>query len=626
MTKSPSPYHIGYILFIILLCAYAFKGFTTHPWSYDDLDHIKHAQLAQSNISHLIAAEVKEPARVVLNIYFYIAYNFFGQNPAAYHTIKIAFHILNSLLLTYVFLTLFKDTKLSALSGFLFAIHGTHYEAIYHIAGTGYLLCTCFALLAVLFTHHSLTNLNKFSTLAALLSYATSVFSYEGAIVIIVPLLYLWWTSASGKNNRSFYFPLALVCIVCSFLIIEKWGFNYINTKANFYHIGLGWHIPHTFFLFMGRIFINSHITPLGWASLPPKDIPRDHIDLYVGMGVLLFAFLLHTCKKSQIIRFLTLWLSITILPTTIGTNDYYYTRYFYLPAIGASGITAYFMCWAYNKLSLRDPIKQLTFTIVFMLLTLSGLHKLHIFEGYFLFNTANYYASPNYANAPNTAISLYERAQSQYQIKDHVLSFNLASCYEQTSQNAKALEHYQEAIQINPKDARSYHASARIFLYTGQIEQAIFQAQKAAQLNTQYIDEYHKLGTILYNSNYIEEARSVFQNALQIDAHHPHNDLVYFNLGGMYQNEGKIQDAIQAYQKASDLHTDIVEVYQNLGTLYLQQQKWLEAISALTQATKRDASQAQPWQKLGYALTQTGQQEAAQSAYQNAKRAQSTP
>ena len=42
----------------------------------------------------------------------------------------------------------------------------------------------------------------------------------------------------------------------------------------------LGWHIPHTFLFFLGRLFVNAHMTPLGWTSLPPKDVPRDLIDI----------------------------------------------------------------------------------------------------------------------------------------------------------------------------------------------------------------------------------------------------------------------------------------------------------------------------------------------------------
>lgn len=624
MTKTTTQYHIAYILLITLLCLYGFKGITTHPWSYDDLDHIKHAQIAQSDLLHIVAPNVKEPSRIVLNTYFFIAYKFFGHNPSAYHATKIAFHILNSLLLAYVFLSLFKDPKLAALSGLIFAIHGTHYEAIYHIAGTGYLLCTFFALLALLFTHQSLTRKSNAITIAAILSYGFAIFSYEGGIVILIPLLFIWLTSTKGKNT--YHFPILLVCVAMTFFVIEKWGFGYINTKVAFYDVGIGWHIPHTFLLFIGRLFINSHITPFGWTSLPPKDIPRDDMTLYVAAGVLIFGLLLYLSKKPGPIRFFTLWIAITILPTTLGTHDYYYTRYFYLPAIGASGITATFLLWIFNTIPIASHTKRPVFIFTLTILTLAGLHKLHIFEGYFLFNTANYYASPNYANDPKLAIIHYERAKLEYNVKDHVLALNLASCYEKTNQNIKALENYQEAIHINPNDARSHHAIARLYLHKGQITDAILSAQKAAQLNTHFVTEYHKLGTLLYNQNHIAEAHQIFQTALKIAPNHPHNDLIHFNLAALYQNQGKQSDAIQAYEKAKALKTNIVEVYQNLGALYVQNQHWTQAIETLTQATNRDANNAQIWHLLAHALTQEGRHTAAQSAYINAKRAQSTP
>lgn len=622
MTLTKSYYHIAYILVIITLCIYGYHGFMSHPWSYDDLDHIKHAQIAQSDISHIISPTVKEPSRVVLNTYFFLAHEIFGTTPKAFHAMKIAFHTLNILLLTFVFLSLFKDTKLSVLSGLIFAIHGTHYEAIYHIAGTGYLLCTLFLLIALYSTHRACSSANKNFFVLAVGTYAAATFSYEGALVAIVPLLYIWWTS----SKRQFGYPIGLLSVVGLFWFVEKYAFGFINTKADFYELGIGWHIPHTFLLFIGRIFINCHFTPFGWTSLPPKDIPRDDIYLYVIAGAIIYAMLLYQSQKHNIIRILTLWITITILPTTLGTNDYYYTRYFYLPAIGASGLTAIFYLWIYRQIPETVKLKRPIAGIALVLLIASSLYKIYIFEGYFLFNTANYYASPNYANDPQTAITHYERAQTEYGIQDPLLSLNLASCYEQTNNHALAFNHYQQAIRLNPNDARPYHAQARLFLLSGQIDEAITSAQKAAQCSPVFIQEYHKLGTVLYQKHYVEEALRVFQNAIIIAPEYPQNDLIYFNLGALYQNRNQFQDAIQAYQKAQDLKTDIIEVYQNLGVLYLQNQNWNKAITVLTEATKRQPKDAQSWQNLAYAYAQVGQSQAAHQASQNAKRALNTP
>jgi tetratricopeptide (TPR) repeat protein len=355
-------------------------------------------------------------------------------------------------------------------------------------------------------------------------------------------------------------------------------------------------------------------------------DIPREHINPYVVTGALIFVLLLYLSKKPGPIRILTLWTTALILPTTIGTHDYYYTRYFYLGAMGASGLTAFFLCWALNAVPIVWHIKRSGFVLLLTLLILSGLHKLRIFEGYYLSNTGNYYASPTYANDAGAAIVIYERARSEYQIEDPVLAFNLGSCYEKTNQSTKALQSYEEAIRFNPNDARSHHAIARLLLDSGQINQAISYAQRAAQLSANFINEYHKLGTILYNQNYLEEAHLVFQSALVTSPDHAHKDLVYFNLGAMYQNQGKPQEAIKAYQKSSDLKTEIIELYQNLGKLYLETEQWVKAIPPLAYSTSHDPADADSWRQLAEALEQTGQHTAAETALLNAKKALSAP
>ena len=78
----PKRYCLIYIALISGICAVAYHGLSTHPWSYDDLHHLEHAKIAQQNISHIVSTQAKEPLRFVLNLNFYLAYKIFGDTPA----------------------------------------------------------------------------------------------------------------------------------------------------------------------------------------------------------------------------------------------------------------------------------------------------------------------------------------------------------------------------------------------------------------------------------------------------------------------------------------------------------------------------------------------------------------
>jgi hypothetical protein len=142
----------GYAVLIGCVCPIGYRGLIDQPWTYDDGEHLQAAKVAQHNPGSIFYANTREPTRVVLHLYFYWAYKVFGENPAGYHGVSIVVHILNSLLCARIFFALFRNSTLAYLSGFLFALNSTFYEAVYKVSAFGLLLGSTFSLLAVLST------------------------------------------------------------------------------------------------------------------------------------------------------------------------------------------------------------------------------------------------------------------------------------------------------------------------------------------------------------------------------------------------------------------------------------------------------------------------------------------
>jgi tetratricopeptide (TPR) repeat protein len=90
---------------------------------------------------------------------------------------------------------------------------------------------------------------------------------------------------------------------------------------------------------------------------------------------------------------------------------------------------------------------------------------------------------------------------------------------------------------------------------------------------------------------------------------------------GVKLQQQGQLDAAIAAYQKALRLNPNMAEAYLNMGAALAAQGKQTEAIAAYRQAITRNPNIPQAHHNLGNALAQQGQYDEAIAAYQQAIR-----
>ncbi|MDC3129214.1 tetratricopeptide repeat protein [Paracoccaceae bacterium] len=129
------------------------------------------------------------------------------------------------------------------------------------------------------------------------------------------------------------------------------------------------------------------------------------------------------------------------------------------------------------------------------------------------------------------------------------------------------------------------------ITLYTqGQYKESL---NKGSQLQEQFPNS-SKLCNIIGAANLglgkIEEAIESFNKALYIkpDYVEAHN-----NLGNALQDQGKLEEAIEAYSKAISIKPDYVEAYYNMGVVFKDQGKLDEAASFFR---KNESIKSQTW------------------------------
>ena len=549
--KVPTRYLLIYILCITCLCGIGFAGLRNHPYSYDDLDHIEKAKSAQENITSIFAPEKTAlRLRFVLSFYFYAAYKVFGEEPAGYHILNILLHVLNSLLCARLLLTLFSCPKLAALSGFLFAINTTHYEAIYWVAASAVLLGTGFAITTVLFFTKYLASNRKVHLIIASFAYAATIFSYESLGVIFAIILFLWLQHKTKPRLKDFTDLLPFLIVAALLFLIND--IYYQNLPSNRESYRPGSHIPYNFAFFVGRLFLNWSFTPFGWEAGTPFDIPKAYFDWYAAAGLITLIGLGYAAYQSKTICFASIWILITILPYTLWDNYSYFPRYWYCPAIGGSAVFAVFLLWFFSILTLNSRLKFACLSLIIACLTIFSLRKMEIYEGYYLWHDANFYRSSKHKNDPKTAIIYYERVLSEYGLKFSLLTNNLGVAYQRTGNLDKALQMHRETIQIDPGYDKGIANYAYVLSLQNRISESIQTYSSVVKKNPVYVPYIWKSGVALYERGDIDAAIQFFRLIVKTD---PKDEQNYFILGVLFQTQGKIEDAISAYKQALSIN-----------------------------------------------------------------------
>ena len=147
----------------------------------------------------------------------------------------------------------------------------------------------------------------------------------------------------------------------------------------------------------------------------------------------------------------------------------------------------------------------------------------------------------------------------------------SLAFAYVNLGLYDEAIEHYKEAIHINPDNewtAIVCQALASIYFeIKNNNEIAVSLMETAIALNPNCEEAYIGLGDIYVHLDKIDEAVKYYYGALSIN---PDNPRVYGKCGIAFWEHDYIEEAIVAYNKAIEIDSQYDIAYNNLGVIYL--------------------------------------------------------
>ncbi|WP_348261950.1 protein kinase [Telmatobacter sp. DSM 110680] len=173
-----------------------------------------------------------------------------------------------------------------------------------------------------------------------------------------------------------------------------------------------------------------------------------------------------------------------------------------------------------------------------------------------------------------------------------------LAQIHDALGKHDLALQEFQHALKLDPKDAEAMGGLARSYEQSGRTADAEKTWQESLALRPDDWNGYNTLGAFYDRQGKYPQAIEAYQHALQIT---PDNAEVYSNLGSAYVDQGGEKNmplAEDALKKSIALSPGY-PAYANLGMLYMQEKRYDEAATATEHALKINGNDYMVWNNL---------------------------
>jgi tetratricopeptide (TPR) repeat protein len=146
----------------------------------------------------------------------------------------------------------------------------------------------------------------------------------------------------------------------------------------------------------------------------------------------------------------------------------------------------------------------------------------------------------------------------------------NIGKCHEKQNKLPIAIEIYQEALELDPKNFKTLEYLGWAYFNKGDFEQALQHLNNALEhVNdccAETGDLYYLIGRVYLKMGNYPDGQASFQKAIYKN---PNAYLYWCSIGLLYAQALQPQDAFECFVKASNISTDKAEVWMNMGILY---------------------------------------------------------
>jgi tetratricopeptide (TPR) repeat protein len=495
--------------------------------NWDDAGYIKYNPLVLSfNLKGIFSQFAMGNYHPISLLILAIEYQFFGLNPAGYHTINLLLHLLNVILVFYTVYLLSDKYGVALVASLLFGIHPLHVESVAWVAELKDLLYTFFFLTSYFFYLKFLKDPQKKYYIFALLLFLVSLLSK--AMAVSLPLVLILTDYFKGrkidKKSLSEKVPFFLLAIVTGVVAILAQGSNPQDAA-----------LPQRF-IFASYGFVSYLIkllVPFKLSAFYPYPLNNEipfYYYLYllslVGLAVCIYYSGRFTRKIIFGMGFFIATLIFVLQLLPVG-DAIMADRYSYIPSIGIFYLAGEGFLFLWN-MKLKWPA----------LIVLSA--------AVLLFSGITY----TRCGVWKDDLTLWNDVISKYNTAP-VAFYNRGIVFKDEKRHDQAISDFNRAIELKPDYAVAFYERGVVFINKNRLDDAVMDFDKAIELKPDCFPAYLNRGIIYGNEKRYDVAISDLDKAIRLK---PDYALAYYNRGIFEFYSGKKAAACEDLKKAAQL------------------------------------------------------------------------
>ena len=200
------------------------------------------------------------------------------------------------------------------------------------------------------------------------------------------------------------------------------------------------------------------------------------------------------------------------------------------------------------------------------------------------------------------------DRAFRQRQSKS---ARDLGERYLARNETSRALEQFLKAEEIYPDDPYLQYDLALTYDMKGALDKAEYHLKKAIELKPDYSDAYNYLGFVYFRQGKVNEAIQVYNKALENLLYLNPQD-AHLNLGVAYLSLKQYEKAKAQFEEAIRLVPDFAAAYHSLGKTYEGLGQYDKARTSYEKAVEFNPDYAEAYLSLGKLLYRSGERQKA--------------
>jgi len=656
---------------------YDFVSFDDNEYVYENL-HVK-SGITLTNILWAFTAFHSNNWHPLTWISHMLDCHLYGLTPGLHHLTNLFFHIVNSLLLFFIFKQMTGSQWKSAFIAVIFALHPLHVESVVWISERKDVLSTFFWMLTIWSYIRYVKQPGIQRYVWILLFFILGLLCKPMVVTLPFVLILLDYWPLNRFQYQSIFdvkkeiwlriflekVPLFILVTIFCFLTYYAQKHGGIVKSLDVFPFQV--RIANAIVSYMN--YIGKMIYPVDLAFLYPYHgmPPWWKIAIACLLFFIISFLALKNIRKNPYVIVGWLWYVGTLVPVIglvqVGMQTMA-DRYTYIPSIGLLiiigwGIPELTIPWQHKKKGVaaaavimisifaavtwkqigywKNSMTMLEHTIKVTSNNYIALDSLgvELFKQGRIEDAINYYiqSSRIYPNNPyphfNLGVALYLKGHIEEAVRQYIEALNIESNYFKAHTNLgaalfaqgkteEAVKHYLDAIRINPDFIDAHINLGIAFNKQGRIEDAIKQFNQALIIDPNNINVHFNLGTDLEKIGRIDEAINHYSEAVRVN---PNLLEAQYLLGNALLRRGRVNEAIQHYFQVLRIKPDCAEAHNNLGTAFYQQGRIDESIDQYLQAIRIKHDYAEANNNLGGAYFLKGDIRAATSCFQEALR-----